>query len=164
MITPQKSFSSRTCLLLAIFTWSVTPVEATEPTEAWSVWEGVYTESQATRGKVVFDRQCSVCHSAKQGETAGDGTVPSLIGEDFSYRWEDSSMAYLMDTIRQTMPEAAPNSLSSQEYAAVTAYLLKLNQYPAGGVELDFANRKDLEQIFIRQSVQETPQGGSRHR
>ena len=111
-------------------------------------------------GHPVEGKPC--CHSDQRGETAGDGSVPSLIGEDFSYRWEDSSITYLMDTIRQTMPEAAPNSLSPQEYAAVTAYLLKLNRYPVGDAELDYANRKSLAQIFIRQSVQEKPRGDSR--
>ncbi len=47
------------------------------------------------------------------------------------------------------MPEAAPNSLSPREYAAVTAYLLKLNGYPAGGMEIDYAERKNMSRIFI---------------
>ena len=59
---------------------------------------------------------------------AGHSAAPSLVGEAFSYRWAVSSITDLFDTIRQTMPEAAPNSLSTEEYAAVTAYLLKLNE------------------------------------
>ena len=114
-----------------------------------SVWEGVYTDSQAQEGEGVFVRACAECHAAVPGQTAGDGSAATLIGGDFRFRWIGSSIAYLFDTIRQTMPEAAPNSLSPREYAVVTAYLLKLNGYPAGTVELDPAKREILEQIFI---------------
>lgn len=91
-----------------------------------------------------------MCHSDTHGETAGDGSAPSLIGEEFSFRWNDSSVAYLVDTIRQTMPEAAPNSLSLKEYVQVTTYLFKLNGFPAGTVKLDYMNRANLEKIFIQ--------------
>ncbi len=36
----------------------------------------------------------------------------------------------------ETMPEDDPGSLSAQEYADVLAYILQLNDLPAGGVEL----------------------------
>ncbi len=40
-----------------------------------------------------------------------------------------------------TMPEGSPGSLSSEEYADILAFLLRLNDYPAGEEELpaDFA-------------------------
>ncbi len=122
---------------------------ATGSAKERSVWRGVYTEAQAIRGKEVFVRACAECHSEKLGDRTGDGTTPSLIGEDFSFRWNESSIVDLFDTVRQTMPEAAPNSLSPQEYADVTAYLLELNEYPAGAVELDYTEREILGQIFI---------------
>ena len=71
------------------------------------------------------------------------------MGEDFSFRWIDAAIVDLYDTIRQTMPEAAPNSLSAAEYADLTAYLLKLNNYPSGAVELDAAERDILQLIYI---------------
>ena len=131
--------------LLMVCTFAMTLLAATGPAQDRSVWEGAYTDAQATRGEKVFIRACAECHSHTLGETAGDGTAPSLIGEDFSFRWMGSSIAYLFDTIRQTMPEAAPNSLDPREYTAVTAYLLKLNEYPAGAAELDHTARKNLE-------------------
>ena len=92
------------------------------------VGAGLYTEAQATRGEAVFTRSCVTCHANGTGEVAGQSSAPSLFGEAFSVRWADSSEANLLDTIRQTMPDGAPNSLSLAEYADVTAYLLKLNQ------------------------------------
>ena len=144
----------RLILAGSLFALCISPMTlsgAREKTLVRSVWEGVYTIGQAARGKEIFERECAVCHSAKPGASAGDGSVPSLIGADFHYRWADSSIAYLIDTIRQTMPEAAPNTLSLQEYTLVTTYLLELNGYPAGTLELDATNRKGLEQIFIQQ-------------
>ena len=138
-----------TVALLLTSAYPLPLLGATLPVEERSVWEGIYTVAQATRGEEVFVRACVECHANKPGETAGDGTAPSLIGEDFKYRWSDYSIAGLFDTIRQTMPEAAPNSLSPQEYAAITAYLLRLNEYPAGATELDHADHKNLSLIFI---------------
>ena len=71
------------------------------------------------------------------------------MGEEFSFRWTDAAMVDLFDTIRQTMPEAAPNSLSAAEYADLTAYVLKLNNYPSGTEELNAADRDSLQLIYI---------------
>ncbi len=134
--------------LIALGLPSTTP-EPTASAPLHSIWQGVYTVAQATRGEEVFVRECVQCHSDKPGQTAGDGAVPSLVGEDFRFRWTDTSLVDLFDSISQTMPSAAPNSLSLQEYAAVTAYLLMLNGYPAGAAELDHAERKNLVRILI---------------
>ncbi len=96
-----------------------------------SVWEGAYTLPQAQRGADVYARSCVSCHATEAGVVAGHGPAPSVVGEDFMFRWTDASIADLFDTVRQTMPEAAPNSLSAQEYADVVAYLLNLNGFPS---------------------------------
>ena len=80
-----------------------------------------------------------------------------LVGKDFQFRWSGSSVADLFDSVSQTMPLAAPNSLSSREYADVTAYLLERNGIPAGGGELDARQRESLRKIVIR----EMPSDGS---
>ena len=80
-----------------------------------------------------------------------DGTAPSLVGEDFRFRWSGSSVADLFDSISQTMPLAAPNSLSSRDYADLTAYVLELNGYPDGSAEIDPGARGDLLRTMIEQ-------------
>ena len=40
--------------------------------------------------------------------------------------------ATLLDVIANTMPQSDPGSLKPEEYAAVTAYILQQNGYPAG--------------------------------
>jgi hypothetical protein len=42
----------------------------------------------------------------------------------------------LLDVIANTMPQSDPGSLKPEEYAAVTAYILQQNGYPAGSTAL----------------------------
>jgi len=106
--------------------------------------DGLYTEAQAERGAVVYERACLICHSTVPGEIIGQGAAPSLLGNAFSERWSGSPVSTLVEVIRQTMPDGAPNSLSASEYEDITAYLLQLNGYDAGGRELDQENQQEL--------------------
>ncbi len=117
-----------------------------------SVWDGVYTQTQAEAGKAGYERSCISCHADKEGEVAGHGPAPAIIGEEFMYRWTDTSVADLLDVIRQTMPEAAPNSLSGEEYAAITAYVLLLNGFPAGNRVIDPMEREELMMTYIEEA------------
>ena len=113
------------------------------------MWDGVYSSAQAERGRAVFARSCSNCHGDQVGGASGHGSAPPLMGEDFAFRWTDASLLEFLDTLRQTMPEAAPNSLSGEEYADVLTYILQFNGYPAGEEELDFRAREVLGRTYI---------------
>ena len=54
----------------------------------------------------------------------------------------------LFETISTLMPEADPGSLSPAEYAAIVAYLLQVNGYPAGDANLP-TNVRALGQLEI---------------
>ena len=90
-----------------------------------SVLDGVFTESQASRGEATFRRVCSACHDP--GEFSGGR---------FRLTWVGQSAGDLFDTIATLMPEGDPGSLTPAQYAAVVAYLLQLNGYPAGEADL----------------------------
>ena len=49
--------------------------------------------------------------------------------------------AGLLDVIANTMPQSDPGSLKPAEYAAVTAYIMQQNGYPAGTAALANSNR-----------------------
>ena len=117
--------------------------------EDGSVWQGVYSESQATSGKLLFESHCKACHADVLGQVGGHGPAPNVFGEDFEFRWLDSTVLDVLDVIRQTMPEAAPNSLSIEEYGALTSYILQLNGYPVGVDPLDPRARQELGNIYI---------------
>src|SRR5471032_1508459 len=98
-----------------------------------SVWEGVYTQAQADRGKVLFGANCAKCH----GETlAGMDEIPPLSGSHFMADWETQSVADLVQRIHNTMPLDNPGALSNTSSTDVVSYLLSQNQIPAGTAEL----------------------------
>jgi cytochrome c len=114
--------------------------------QARSVWDGVYSESQAERGKAVYEKECAFCH---QSDLRGQGFAPALIEQTFSGRWEDGFLGDLFTVVQMTMPQDKPASLTKDQYAEIVAYLLKANNYPAGPQHL--ANEpKPLEQVTFK--------------
>ena len=110
-----------------------------------TVWDGVFTEEQATRGMATYEQECSQCHLE---DLLGDGIAPALIGAPFHFRWSDLSVGDMLVAIRTTMPQGAPASLSPRAYADIVAYMLKVNDFPAGDTELP-TSVDDLEGIII---------------
>ena len=110
-----------------------------------TVWDGVFTEEQATRGMASYEQECSQCHLE---DLLGDGIAPALIGAPFHFRWSDLSVGDMLVAIRTTMPQGAPASLSPRAYADIVAYMLKVNDFPAGDTELP-TRVEDLEGIII---------------
>jgi mono/diheme cytochrome c family protein len=98
-----------------------------------SVWDGVYTEAQATRGAALFDRECAACHGPA-GE--GGGMAPALVGNAFSANYNGQTVADLFDRNRTTMPVGKEGQLSGQQNADITAFMLQENKFPAGATEL----------------------------
>jgi len=119
-----------------------------ENTVQQNVGDGLYTAAQAARGKTVFAGSCVACHAESENAASGHDAAPSLVGDAFIARWSELSIADLFTTIRQTMPVAAPNSLSVGDYEAVTAYVLQLNKLAAGTRELDRENNEKLKELI----------------
>jgi mono/diheme cytochrome c family protein len=98
-----------------------------------SVWDGVYTESQAVRGEKVSAEHCARCHGAT---LTGAEAAPALVGDLFNANWEGVPLGDLLERIRVSMPQDMPGSLSRQQNVDVIAYMLKLGKVPVGTVEL----------------------------
>ena len=86
---------------------------------------GVYTVAQAVRGEETYMNVCVACHPA------GTYTTPA-----FRTNWHGRPLSDLFTHVSETMPKQEPASLSAKEYAQVVAYLLKINDAPAGKTEL----------------------------
>ena len=99
---------------------------------------GVYSAAQAIRGKETFEFTCLGCH------TTASHTGPAFMGP-----WEGKPLAELFLFIRYSMPKSEPGTLSPEEYAQVTAYILQLNGMPDGPGELP-ADSAALSMIRIR--------------
>jgi mono/diheme cytochrome c family protein len=100
---------------------------------AASVWDGVYTDEQAKRGEGVYYQRCGACHGPS---LEGGDMTPALVGGVFTSTWNDLPLSDLFERIRITMPLNQPSTLSRQQTADVTAFLLKSNKWPAGQAEL----------------------------
>ena len=98
-----------------------------------SAWDGVYTEEQAKRGAKVSADHCARCHG---GTLAGAEAAPALVGDVFNANWEGVPLSDLFERIRTSMPQDNPGSLSRQQTADVTAYMLKAGKLPPGDREL----------------------------
>jgi cytochrome c len=99
-----------------------------------TVWDGVYTEDQAKRGEGVYAKECASCHGS---ELTGGESAPALAGDSFFANWNGLTLGDLFERIRVSMPQNAPGSLSRQQNADILAFILKVNQFPAGKTELD---------------------------
>jgi len=108
--------------------------DAAKASPSLTVWDGVYTTEQADRGKALYAQSCASCHA---GDLRGDGQAPSLVEEEFSFQWGDTSVAELFEQIRKLMPADRPNSLPRQSYADIVAFILQSNKLPAGEKPLD---------------------------
>jgi mono/diheme cytochrome c family protein len=98
-----------------------------------TVWDGVYNEDQATRGKQLYVGNCSVCH---QEGLQGADLAPALKGDGFVQRWSDSSIDDIFTTISSSMPADSPGSLTPPQYIDIVTYLLQQNSFPAGKEEI----------------------------
>jgi mono/diheme cytochrome c family protein len=98
-----------------------------------TVWDGVYSDAQAGRGKKAYITHCAECHN--EGLQGGD-LAPALKGDDFLLQWNAKSMAELFERTQKTMPQSNPGGLMPQETADILAYVLQVNRMPAGQADL----------------------------
>ncbi len=98
-----------------------------------SVWTGVYTTAQATRGADLYNRVCSECHG---DDLEGREKSPALAGGSFAQRWDGATLKKLFERM-QEMPPGNPGArLQPNEYVDILAFLLSANDVPAGSQPL----------------------------
>ena len=98
-----------------------------------SVWDGVYTDAQANRGAVLFDRECAQCHGPSG---SGGGMAPALVGSAFSANYDGQTVGDLFERNRTTMPAGREGQLSGLQNADITAFMLQFNKFPPGATDL----------------------------
>jgi mono/diheme cytochrome c family protein len=140
-------------IAIAVVGWSaaalvpapvVAPVVAQQAARPMSsVWAGVYTEAQSTRGKALYADTCASCH---QADLSGGDIAPPLAGAMFNANWTGLTLADLFERVRVSMPQDNPGKLSRQQVADVLALMLDVGRFPAGGTELP-SEQEALTQI-----------------
>ncbi len=98
-----------------------------------SVWDGVFTPEQSARGDRAYHELCASCHGT---DLTGGESAPPLTGGEFSSNWYGLTAGDLFERIRTTMPGDRPGSLKREQTADILAYILSMNQFPAGKSEL----------------------------
>ena len=108
----------------AISLWGIGAVIADGP--------GLYSDAQARQGQSIYNQSCAGCH----GAGLQNGSAPALKGESFHGMAKAQSLTVgsLLRVVSQTMPKDNPGSLSSEQYDAVVAYILKQNGYTSGAI------------------------------
>jgi cytochrome c5 len=132
---PKPSLAAAGLSLLAFgFAAAVAAAQsapAAEAKTARSVWDGVYTDQQASRGERDYGRSCAKCHGLSlEGDAASE--VPALNADVFMRRWSGRTARGLFDVLARSMPADAPGTLSPQRTTELMAYLLRANNVPSG--------------------------------
>ena len=111
-----------------------------------SVWDGVYSKEQASRGQKLYGAQCLRCH----GEALlGGENSPALVDVDFLEKWQGKTVGSLVELTRKTMPSDGPGKLSRRQCTDLIAYLLSANGFPAGETGLA-SDPRVLDEILIQ--------------
>jgi mono/diheme cytochrome c family protein len=133
------SVRARLAGLLSLAAVTASLVTAQTGTPRRTVWDGVYTESQATRGMMSFGQSCAGCHAL-----ASEGKAP-LVGDPFWKSFAQKSVGDLLEFVSANMPNGNPRSLSESSYRDIVALMLKSNGFPAGKTELRSDNVANVQ-------------------
>ena len=98
---------------------------------AQTVWDGVYTETQAQRGGTAYTQYCISCHKADLLGIEG-----AMKGDFFMERRREDNLETLFLDMKATMPRGRPGSLPDQTYTDIISFLLQNNEMPPGATEL----------------------------
>ena len=124
--------------LLLLLTFALSALAASR-----SVWDGVFSNDQVSRGQTAFNSQCARCH----GEALlGGESSPALVDKDFLDKWNGRPVGSLVELTRKTMPSDGPGKLSRRQCTDIAAYILSANGFPAGksDLELDAAAQNEI--------------------
>jgi mono/diheme cytochrome c family protein len=130
MSRPSRSRAYQTAALsfaLAIVASPMVLLGAQDPPAATasSVVDGVFTSTQAARGRQQFQQTCTSCHSTSEHT-----------GRKFEAKWQGTTVGDLFELVSTTMPQADPGSLKSDDYSSIVAFFLSETGYKAGAKEL----------------------------
>ena len=130
----------RLAFVLAIAGWLYVVTVGVHAQNKKTVWDKVYSEEQAAKGKVEYETHCEVCHQKDLTGRASGGEGAELVGNVFTRKWEFQNLNQLFSEIKKRMPRDNPGTLSDEAYLNVVAYILQVNKFPAGDpLELDAA-------------------------
>lgn len=142
----MKLLISAAVFLVAAASLSASPA-APQASKKTSL-DGIYTDAQATRGEGLYKTNCGHCHRDNLTGGGSEAGAPPLVGPIFTTQWRDQPVAEVFVKIGLTMPKNKPDSLTPAVVADILAFMLKVNEMPAGATELP-ADLEKLKQILL---------------
>ena len=140
------TFGGAALLWLALVVGATRPVPVmAQGNDGKKIWDGVFTEAQAARGKPAYETSCGRCHN---NAMVGSDRAPALKGDGFFSHWENDTLDKLFTKIRDTMPAGGIESVTDAGKLDILAYVLSVNGAPAGNEELSL-ELPTLEAITI---------------
>ena len=126
--------------------------------------DAFYTEVQAERGRLAFNRQCAYCHTVDPTLSTPEDLVeplPRTFGGHFVERVMNDRVVYphalALFSKLQSMPAHNTRSITDQQRVNIVAYILQANGLPAGDEEISVStdamrlmmlNEPGFERIF----------------
>ena len=102
-----------------------------------------YTEGQAARGQLAFNRNCAYCHTVDPARSTPEDLarpLPSTFGGHFIERVVNDRVVYphvlALYSKLLSMPAHNTRSITEQQRVDITAYILQANGLPAGDEEI----------------------------
>lgn len=133
--------ASRVAAALAIGAALALPPPAAAQGDGRTVWDGVYSEAQAERGRTAYARHCASCHAA---DLSGSLEARPLAGSRFMQDWSEDTVDTLYTRVRNLMPFDDPATLPDEIYLDSVAFILQYNGFPAGAGDLDPERLADI--------------------
>jgi quinoprotein glucose dehydrogenase len=127
-----------------------------------TVWDGVFTATQAERGRGFYLANCAECH----GGSLEGGEKQALKGDRFWADWQESTVDYMLGRISKNMPFSEDGSLAgtlgTTTYVDIVAHILNTNGFPTGSTELTAASSVGV-QIVKKGGPSELPADAFAH-
>ena len=110
-----------------------------------------YTTDQASNGKVLYGKNCAICHGANGeggtvpeqfGKMAGTKASP-VAGPGYLPKMKTAGQAY--DFAKKNMPANKPGSLKDNEYLDIISFALQANNIKPDGKPLTPASAKKIK-------------------
>ena len=98
---------------------------------------GLFSQTQANRGRDQFRSMCTECH------TAGE-----FSDQTFKVKWSRRSVGDLYEFIHTAMPDDAPGILTPAQAVDLTTYILEMNGFEPGSRQMQ-PDQAALDEITL---------------
>ena len=123
----------------------VTVVVAQQPAPS-----SVHTADQAQAGRALYESACASCHRT---DLQGSFEAPALAGANFLNFWGERTAGELVERVSGTMPPDQPGSLADDDNLDIVAYILQVNDAPAGSQALTATTAAVIGSVAVGQIV-----------